>query len=275
MIASDEIITELERELIRSNTSFDPEAFEFLEDYDGPFADLLKENVEVARKTGLPLCQDTGLIEFFVFMGHRCRLEDPIDDILEKAVRKVYREQPYRYSTVEDPLFKRRNRNDNTPPVYHIFSTLGNELEILFLVKGGGSENLSRLYMLNPSTTPERIVDIVVEHIRENGARGCPPLNVGIGIGGSADEAIVLSKMALTMPFKERNPMREYAELEEKTLREINSLGIGYQGLGVGITAYSVHIKEFPTHIATLPLAISVDCYLSRKGKIVIEDRET
>ncbi len=273
MIASDRIISELEQKLIRSNTSFDSEAFEFLKEYDGPFADLLKENVQVARETGLPLCQDTGIVEFFVFMGHKVCLKEPIGEILEKAVRKVYKSQPYRYSTVVDPLFNRRSRNDNTPPIYHIFSTNGDKLEILFLVKGGGSENLSKLYMLNPSTTSQQIEDIVVDHIRENGARGCPPLNIGIGIGGSADEAIVLSKLALTMSFKERNPIREYAELEEKMLREINSLSIGYQGLGVGITAYSVHIKEFPTHIATLPLAISVDCYLSRKGKIVIEDR--
>ncbi len=271
MIKNEKIKSLIKEELIRANTRFDPDALKFLEKYEGPFAEFLKENAKTAGRNGLPLCQDTGMVEFFVFMGHKICLSDPIEKILEESVREVYTRQPYRYSTVEDPLFKRKNRRNNTPPICHIFQTEGTGLEVRFLTKGGGSENLSRLFMPNPSEGPDTVKKLIVDHIRENGARGCPPLNIGIGIGGSSDKAIVLSKLALTVPFGDRNPNPEYARLETELLEELNSLHIGYQGLGKGVTAYSVHAKEFPTHIATLPVAVSVDCYLSRKGRIVFE----
>src|SRR5690606_14403455 len=152
----------------------------------------------------------------------------------------------------------------NTPPIIHIFQTKGNNLEIRFLIKGGGSENLSRLYMLRPSSNIEDFKRVIIEHIKENGAKGCPPLHVGIGVGGTSDEAIVLSKLALTKNFKERNIESRYASLEIELIKRLNELKIGFQGLGKGVSVFSVHIEAFPTHIATLPVGISTDCYLCR-----------
>ncbi|HHV01135.1 MAG TPA: fumarate hydratase, partial [Defluviitoga tunisiensis] len=130
-----------------------------------------------------------------------------------------------------------------------------------------------RLYMLRPSSNIEDFKRVIIEHIKENGAKGCPPLHVGIGVGGTSDEAIVLSKLALTKNFKERNIESRYASLEIELIKRLNELKIGFQGLGKGVSVFSVHIEAFPTHIATLPVGISTDCYLCRKGVIDIEDR--
>ena len=261
---------DLEDELVKANIVLNEEVMEFLKGYDGIFSEILKENAEISRRTGLPLCQDTGIVEFFVLMNEKFKLDFDIHSLLKRAVEKVYRENPFRYSIVNDPLFERKNTMSNTPPIVHILRTDG-ENEIRFLIKGGGSENLSTLFMMNPTSNEEELIRRVVDHIRENGAKSCPPLHVGIGIGGTSEKAMTLSKLALTREFKERNPDERYANLEMKLLDRINELGIGYQGLGKGITAYSVHIEFFPTHIATLPVAVSVDCYLCRKGKITLE----
>jgi len=271
LIRSEVIAERVERALIKANTEMNPEILSLLESYEGPFSDTLKENASIARKTGLPICQDTGFVEFFIFLGNEVRLEEPVDRILDSVVRKVYSERPYRYSMVRDPLFERENTGDNTPSICHISPVIGRTLEIRFLVKGGGSENLSRLFMLSPTATPDEIAETIVNSIREGGARGCPPLKIGIGIGGSSEKAMLLAKFALTREFGERNERDSYAALEERILREVNDLKFGYQGLGKGITAYSVHIETFPTHIAVLPVGLAVDCYISRRGRVTIE----
>lgn len=273
MIKTEIILHEIEKELKKANIIINNEVKKFVDSYNGPFSYAIKENYKLAEKECLPLCQDTGFIEFFVFLGHKITLEDPIDHILQNAVRKVYTENPFRYSMVSDPIFDRKNTGDNTPPIIHLFQVEGKKLEIRFLVKGGGSENLTKLCMLKPSSDVEEIKKIVIDHIKENAVNSCPPLHVGIGIGGSSEKALLNSKLALTKSFYEKNKDPTYAKLEKEILSEINYLKIGFQGLGKGITAYAVHIEYSPTHIATLPLAISVDCYLCRRGKIVIEDR--
>lgn len=272
MIEAKIIAREMENALIKANTVFEPELATFLEKYDGPFSSVLKNNIEESSCTGLPICQDTGMIEFFILAGHKVSFDEPIELTLTNVVKKVYTENPYRYTVVTDPLFNRRNTGNNTPPIFHFIQTKGNKLEIRFLVKGGGSENLSKLFMLKPSATEEELVSVIVEAVKESGARGCPPLKVGMGIGGTSDKAMMMAKLALTRSINERNPDPNYEKLETRLLNEINNLKIGYQGLGTGISAYSVNIEYYPTHIATLPVALAADCYISRRGRISLED---
>jgi fumarate hydratase subunit alpha len=273
MIFKNEIVEKLSKSLVEKNCIINEEVKSFVDEYKGPFCEVLKENYKIAQVEGIPLCQDTGVIEFFVFIGYGVRLEEPIIDTLNEIVENVYSQNPFRYSVVKDPLFERKNTQNNTPPIIHIFQTNGNSLEIRFLIKGGGSENLSRLYMMRPSSNIEDFKRVIIEHIKENGAKGCPPLHVGIGVGGTSDEAMILSKLALTKNFKERSIESRYANLEIELIKRLNELKIGFQGLGKGVSVFSVHIEAFPTHIATLPVGISTDCYLCRKGVINIEDR--
>ena len=273
MITKNIIIEKISTLLEKNNYLINSEVKPFIDDYSGPFSQALKKNYVYAQNDKLPLCQDTGMIEFFVFLGNKVELEESLETTLNEAVKRVYVNNPFRFSIVEDPLFERINTKNNTPCIVHLFSTGGNTLEIRALVKGGGSENLSRLFMLKPSSSVQDLKDIVITHIKENGMKACPPLHVGIGIGGSSDKALVLSKLALTKSFYEKNLNEKYSKLEEELKEEINRLKIGFQGLKEGISAYSVHIEAFPTHIATLPVGISVDCYLCRKGVVKFEDR--
>lgn len=261
----------LREELLRANVVINNDVRMYVENYDGPFNDVLKKNIEVAEKLKLPLCQDTGMVEFFVFANPNVVTDKPIEFLLNDIVRKLYRENPFRYSVVEDPLFERKNTFDNTPCIVHIFQTELKTFQIHFLIKGGGSENLTRLFMLNPTIGKQEIINLVVQHISENGAKACPPLKIGIGIGGSAEKAVILSKLALIRKFGERNVDRNYAQLEKELCEKINSLKIGFQGLHAGPTVYDVHIEQMPTHIAVLPVAVSVDCYLCRGRSVEIE----
>jgi len=257
--------------IIKANIHMDEKVRDKVEKYHGVFCESIRENIDVSLSEGLPLCQDTGMIEFFVLKGNKVCLDISLEEILNECVREVYTENPFRYSVVEDPLFKRVNTKNNTPVIIHYMETEGNKLEVRFLIKGGGSENLSFLKMMSPSSTEEDIIETVVSHIREKGAKSCPPLHIGIGIGGTSDKAIMLAKYALTENIDYVNPINEYASLEKKITDRVNGLKIGFQGLGKGISAYSTTVKSFPTHIATLPLAIAVDCYVCRKGSVEFE----
>ncbi len=273
MIKASSIAGNVESALVKANKVMDGKIKSALELYNGPFSSVLNENSVLAEELGLPLCQDTGFIEFFVFIGQRVSLEEPISDTLDMAVRRAYSTNPFRYSIVKDPLIHRENTGDNTPSVVHTFMVSGKELEIRFLVKGGGSENLSRLFMLNPTTSQEEFIETIANSVSEGGARGCPPLRIGIGIGGSSEKSMLLAKLALTRELDSKNPEVDYAFLEEKLLNKINSLHIGYQGLREGMTAYSVTIETAPCHIAILPVSLAVDCYLGRRGVVTFEDR--
>ena len=258
-------------ELKRKNIIMNEGVKKYIQEYGGPFHDFLKENIEIAQKENLPICQDTGLIEFFVFLPYNVCLDQPIQNFLDLIVSQTYLENDFRFSSVIEPIGNRKNANDNSPAIVHIIQTNDCKIEIKFLVKGGGSENLSALFMMKPSSSEDEIMDKIVSYVEENGARGCPPLNIGVGIGGSSEKATFLSKLALLDPFEKRNDKRIYRNMENQLLERINKLNIGFQGLGEGITAYSVHIKEHPTHIATLPLALAFDCYISRRGVVQIE----
>ncbi|MDN5342155.1 MULTISPECIES: fumarate hydratase [Oceanotoga] len=264
------IINKIAKKIEIANNHINKDVLKSLIEYDGPFSKEINENYKISEKLNIPLCQDTGMVEFFVFLPKKS-IDLDIEYIINQSVIKAYTSNNFRYSTVKEPLFKRENMKNNSPAIIHYFFHENKNIKIKFLIKGGGSENLSALYMLKPSADKEEIKKIIKEHIKENGARGCPPMNIGIGIGGTSDKAMILSKLALTEDFNERNPITEYSDFEKELINDLNDLRIGFQGLGYGKTVHSVHIKSFPTHIATLPLAISIDCYLVRKGEVEIE----
>lgn len=270
-IDSARIMETLKKELIKANTKINSEVLKVLERYSSnDLVKFLLKNAEIASKNKLPLCQDTGVVEFFVELGNEVILEDleDIESILNKVVSEVYEQNYFRYSLVSDPLFERENTFSNTPSVVNIEHVPGAELKISFLIKGGGSENLTVLKMFEPSASKDDIIKFIVEHIKNNGSKACPPLQIGIGIGGTAEKALTLSKKALLRSFNERNKNILYRNLEIQILEELNKLKIGFQGLGFGPSILSVNIEYFPTHIATLPVALSVNCYLCRKGVV-------
>ncbi|HRT01686.1 MAG TPA: fumarate hydratase, partial [Fervidobacterium sp.] len=263
--------------LLDINTSINPKVERLLDSYDGPFARELKENMRIARTSKMPLCQDTGVVEFFIWKGYDIQLTSPLKNTLEQAVRDTYTDNGFRKGIVSDPLFERKNTLDNTPAIVHILEIDESTIDIWMIAKGGGSENLSTLFMLQPSESYENVLKCIVEHIEKNAANACPPIIVGIGIGGTSDKAILLSKLALFDPSATESLHRydekigEYTQMADELQEAFSNLKIGVQGLGIGPTVQRTSVLSYPTHIATLPLAISVDCYLSRTSRVVIE----
>lgn len=275
IIKSQNIYEKVQEKLEEINTNLNSKTQKLFENYTGPFANEIRENIKIAKEKKLPLCQDTGIVEFFVFKPYDLSLEEPIHRTLYRAVRDTYEKNGYRKSTVLDPLYSRINKMDNLPAIIHEFEIeTFDGLEIWIIAKGGGSENLSALYMMPPSATEDDVINIVVQHILKNGPNACPPINVGIGIGGTADMAILISRLALFTDeyFPKLSYLESYDDLAKKLYLLINKLHIGVQALGFGPTCQSVKIYAYPTHIATLPIAISVDCYLSRTGRVVINE---
>ncbi|AFG34753.1 hydro-lyase, Fe-S type, tartrate/fumarate subfamily [Fervidobacterium pennivorans DSM 9078] len=275
IIKSQNIYEKVQEKLEEINTNLNPNTQRLFESYTGPFANEIRENIKIAKEKKIPLCQDTGIVEFFVFKPYNLSLEESLQKTLFRVVKDTYEKNGYRKSTVLDPLYLRKNKGDNLPAIIHEFEVETSDgLEIWMIAKGGGSENLSALYMIPPSSTEDDVINIVVQHILKNGPNACPPINVGIGIGGTADMAILISRFALftdeyfpKLPYLER-----YDDLAQKLHSLINELHIGVQALGFGPTCQSVKVYAYPTHIATLPIAISVDCYLSRTGRVVINE---
>ncbi len=263
--------------LLDINTSINPKVERLLDSYDGPFARELKENMRIARTSKMPLCQDTGVVEFFIWKGYDIQLTSPLKNTLEQAVKDTYTDNGFRKGIVSDPLFERKNTLDNTPAIVHILEIDESTIDIWMIAKGGGSENLSTLFMLQPSESYENVLKCIVEHIEKNAANACPPIIVGIGIGGTSDKAILLSKLALFDPSATESLHRydekigEYTQMADELQEAFSNLKIGVQGLGIGPTVQRTSVLNYPTHIATLPLAISVDCYLSRTSRVVIE----
>ncbi|MBQ3037540.1 MAG: fumarate hydratase [Clostridia bacterium] len=231
--------------------------------------DLLK-NAEIAKDKQMPICQDTGMAVFFVSIGKDIHVEgDSITDAINKGVALGYTNGYLRKSVVCDPL-NRINTNDNTPAVIYYDFIDGDKLEITFTPKGFGSENKSAVKMLNPSDGVQGVIDFVVETVKTAGANPCPPMVVGVGIGGTMDKAATLSKKALTRNIYVPNEIPFYSELENTLLEKINALGIGPQGLGGITTALGVNIEVFPTHIAGLPIAVNISCHATRHIKKII-----
>lgn len=231
--------------------------------------ELLKENARIAKEEHIPICQDTGIAVFFVEIGQDLRIKNGfIEDAINEGVRKGYREGYLRKSVV-DPL-TRKNTGDNTPAVIYTELVPGDELKITFLPKGAGSENMSGIKMLRPTDGVEGIKAFVLECVIQAGANPCPPVVVGVGIGGSFDKVAILAKKALARPVGSPNPKLELARLEMDLLKAINKTGIGPEGLGGQATAMAVHVETFPCHIASLPVAVNINCHAARHKTIIL-----
>jgi len=228
------------------------------------------ENAEIAKKEMVPLCQDTGLTVVFLEVGNEVRfVGGDLNEAINEGVRKGYIEGYLRKSVVKDP-FRRENTKDNTPAVIHLSCVKGNQVKITVMPKGGGSENMSEAKMLTPAAGIEGVKEYVVQRVKESGANPCPPIVVGVGIGGTLEYAALLAKKALLREIGSTHPDPFYAEMEEDLLERINRLGIGPQGFGGRITALAVFIEAFPCHIASLPVAVNINCHAVRHKTAII-----
>lgn len=228
-------------------------------------------NVKLARKDTVAMCQDTGLAVVFVEIGQDVHLVGgSLKEAINEGVRQGYTEGYLRKSVVDDPVFTRKNTKDNTPAVIHTEIVPGDKLKITVLPKGAGSENMGALKMLKPAEGLEGVKEFILKTVQEAGGNPCPPIIVGVGIGGTMEKATLLAKKALSRKAGEYNPDPRYKELEQELLEKINRLGIGPQGLGGRITALAVHIETYPTHIATLPVAVNLNCHAARHAEIIL-----
>ncbi len=231
--------------------------------------ETLLENAQVATEQDLPVCQDTGMAVFFVKLGQDVHIEGGLlQDAIDDGVREGYKTHGYRASVL-DPI-SRVNTKDNTPAIVHLQLTLGDKLEITFLPKGFGSENMSKLFMLKPSDGVEGVKNAVVQAVKDAGANPCPPIVVGVGIGGTAEKAMEIAKEQLLREVGEHSGDPTLSDMEKELLARINALGIGAQGFGGENTALGVHIGKYPTHIAALPVAVNIQCNANRMAKAVL-----
>ena len=225
--------------------------------------DRITENYEIADRENCPICQDTGVACVFLKVGQDVHIVGDLTEAVNEGVRRGYREGYLRKSVVRDPL-DRVNTGDNTPAMLYTELVSGDNIEITVAPKGFGSENMSAIKMLKPSDGVEGVVDFVVQTVKNAGPNPCPPIVVGVGIGGTFDKAAYLSKKALLRPLDSENESPYYAALEQQLLERINALGIGPQGFGGKTTALKVNIETFPTHIAGLPVAVNINCHVTR-----------
>lgn len=226
-------------------------------------------NYEIAEQKNQPICQDTGVACVFLKIGQEVHIEGDINEAVHEGVRQGYAEGYLRKSVVADPL-NRVNTGDNTPAMIYIDLVPGDQIEITVAPKGFGSENMSQIAMLRPSDGVLGVKEFVKRVVLEAGPNPCPPIVVGVGIGGTFDKAALLAKKALLRPVDVPNETPVYAELEKELLEEINALGIGPQGFGGKTTALAVNIEYFPTHIAGLPVAVNINCHVTRHRTEVI-----
>ena len=226
---------------------------------------LLGDNVRIASEKTLPVCQDTGMACVFVELGQDVHIDGDFEEAVNNGVRRGYGEGYLRKSVVCDPL-RRVNTGDNTPALLTVKLTRGDKMRITVMPKGFGSENMSALKMLKPADGIEGVKNFVLETVEKAGANPCPPIIVGVGIGGSFDKAAYLAKHALLRPVNEPNPDEYYAALERELLEKINALGIGPQGFGGKTTALAVLIEAMPTHVAGLPVAVNISCHATRRA---------
>ncbi|MCR4594232.1 MAG: fumarate hydratase [Clostridiales bacterium] len=224
----------------------------------------LGENLDCAKELNIPICQDTGMAVVFADIGQDIHITDGyFEDAVNEGVRQGYEEGLLRKSVVSDPL-RRVNTDDNTPAVIHTRIVPGDSLKLCVAPKGFGSENMSRIRMFTPSADRQDIIDFIVDTVKEAGGNPCPPIVLGIGIGGDFESCAILAKRALCRPVSERNPDDLYAKLEEDILSAVNSTNVGPQGFGGKTTALAVNIETGPTHIAGLPVAVNVGCHVTR-----------
>jgi len=232
---------------------------------------IICENNRIAKENSMPICQDTGMAVVFAKIGMDIKIDSDrdFDEIINEGVRRSYVNNYLRMSVVADPLF-RTNTEDNTPAIVYTELVKGDKIELTALPKGFGSENMSRIKMFNPTASTDEIIDFIVETVKIADAKPCPPVIVGVGIGGTFEYSALLSKKALSRPISERNTSKHYSEMETECLKRINSLGIGVQGFSGSTTALAVNIEKFPTHIAGLPVAVNICCHVSRHKTAII-----
>ena len=226
--------------------------------------DQLQENLKIAGEDMIPICQDTGMAVLFVEVGQDVHVADGlIEDAINEGVRQGYVDGYLRKSVVKDPII-RENTKDNTPAVIHYSIVAGDKIKITFAPKGFGSENMSRVFMLKPADGVEGVKNAIMTAVTDAGPNACPPMVVGVGIGGTFEKCAILAKKALTREIGKKSDIEYVAELEKEMLQKINTLGIGPGGLGGTTTALAVNINTYPTHIAGLPVAVNICCHVNR-----------
>ncbi|WP_125141531.1 fumarate hydratase [Clostridium transplantifaecale] len=232
--------------------------------------DQLKENLEIAGSDMIPICQDTGMAVVFIKVGQEVHLEGgSLTEAINEGVRQGYTEGFLRKSVVKDPIF-RENTKDNTPAIIHYEIVEGEQVDITVAPKGFGSENMSRVFMLKPADGIEGVKESILTAVRDAGPNACPPMVVGVGIGGTFEKCALMAKHALTRNLEEESPVEYVRELEKEMLEKINKLGIGPGGLGGSTTALAVNIETYPTHIAGLPMAVNICCHVNRHAHRVL-----
>jgi len=233
--------------------------------------DRILENAKIAAEEKIPLCQDTGTAVVLLELGQEVHLTGgDLYSAINEGVRQGYDKGYLRKSMVRQPYSARVNTKDNTPAIIYTDIVPGDKLKIIVIPKGGGAENMTRLAMLSPAQGRQGIIDFVVNAVDEAGSNPCPPLIVGVGIGGTAEQTLMLAKRALLRKIGEPNPDTETAELEKEILKRINNLGIGAMGYGGRVTALAVHVEVFPAHIASLPVAVNLQCHSARHKEAIL-----
>ncbi len=228
------------------------------------------ENINIAKEGEFPLCQDTGFAVVFVDMGDQVFVKDGnLFEAINEGIRQGYKEGYLRKSILGDPI-ERKNTGDNTPAIIHMNVVKGDKLKIIVAPKGGGSENMSEVKMMKPSDGVEGVKEFVIDMVRRSGSNPCPPIIVGVGIGGTFEKCAEMAKRALLRPVGSQNPNPFYANLEKELLEKVNKLGIGPQGFGGRVTALAVHVETFPCHIASFPAAVNIQCHADRHKEAII-----
>lgn len=277
-VAWDKIVEAVAACCIKANCSLNPDVEEALREAGESeitetgcsVLGCLLENARIAREERVAICQDTGMVVAFVTLGQEVHINGGLlTDAIDAGVRKGYAEGFLRKSVVDDPLM-RRNTGDNTPAVIHLTLVAGDGLQIDLSPKGFGSENMSALAMLKPSDGIEGVKRFVLDTVDKAGANPCPPIVVGIGLGGTMEKAALMAKHALLRPLDRHHPLPHLRELEAGLLEEINLLGIGPAGLGGRATALGVHVESYPTHIAGLPVAVNISCHVTRHASVTL-----
>ncbi len=232
---------------------------------------MIIENNKIASREEVPICQDTGLAVVFVEVGQEVYLIDGnFIDSINQGVKEAYQEGYLRKSVVDDPVFERKNTQTNTPAIIYTDIVPGDKIKLLVIPKGFGSENMSAIAMLKPADGAKGIVDFVVETVKRAGPNPCPPTVIGVGIGGTADKAMVIAKKAIARKIGSHNKNFQYEAMEKEILKKINNLGIGPAGLGGNITSLAVHIDYLPTHVAGMPVAVNVCCHAARHAEGIL-----
>jgi fumarate hydratase subunit alpha len=233
--------------------------------------DKILENVEIAGKERIPLCQDTGVAVVMLELGQEVHISGgDLYTAINEGVRQGYDKGYLRKSIVSQPCFARINTKDNTPAMIHTDIIPGDKLKIFALPKGAGSENCSRLTVLSPARGRQGVVDFVVDLVSEVGSNPCPPVIIGVGIGGTTEKAMFIAKKALLRKVGEPSPDLEVADLEREILERVNNLGIGAMSYGGTVTALAVHVETFPCHIASMPVAVNMQCWCARRAEAVL-----